>query len=134
MSKKKKKLSFSFHSLLSSSRCIFSYFLYFSLLFCLLSLTQLFNTAPSPHTFGTSLLFFTSLQMAECLTFYFFIFSRFLPSTLFTLNHNKCKSLTLTLLQPKSLSSALIGRMALLVSILFSSACPTLCSLLIKRS
>ena len=64
---KKKKLSFSFHSLLSSSLCIFSYSLYFSLLSSLLSLTQLFKTAPSPHhILGTSLLF-PSAQMAEWL-------------------------------------------------------------------
>ena len=46
-------------------------------------------------------------------------FPSFLPFTLFTSSHNKCKPLTLTLLQPKSLSLALIGRMALLVSFLF---------------
>ena len=64
--------------------------------------------------------------MAECLTFYFFIFSCFLPPTLFTSNHNKCKPLILTLFQSKSLSSILIGRMVLLGSFLFSSACSTL--------
>ena len=42
----KEKLTFSFHSLLSFSLCIFSYPLYFSLLFCLLSLTQFLKTAP----------------------------------------------------------------------------------------
>ena len=69
---------------------------------------------------------FTLLQMAEWpLPFISFTFSCFLPSTLFTSNHKKCKPLTLTLFQPKSLSSALIGWMALLVSFLFSSACPT---------
>ena len=42
----KKNLSFSFHLLLSSSLYIFSFPLYFSLLFCLLSLTQFFKTTP----------------------------------------------------------------------------------------
>ena len=60
-------------------------------------------------------------------------FPSFLPFTLFTSSHNKCKPLTLTLLQPKSLSLALIGRMALLVSFLFpfSSAIPELPCLLL---
>ena len=38
---------------------------------------------------------------------YFFIFSSFLPFTLFSSNHNKCKPLTLTLLQSNFFSSAL---------------------------
>ena len=73
-----KKLSFSFHSLLSFSLCIFSYPPYFSLLF-LLALT---HGALSPHTLGLHS-FFPSAQMAEWpLPFISFTFSSFLPFTL----------------------------------------------------
>ena len=107
----KKKLSFSFHSLLSSSLYIFSYSLYFSLLSCLLSLTQLFKAALvltlwDFHFFSSlwDFHFFSPLHWPNGLFIYFFIFSFFfLPFTLFTSSHNKCKPLTLTLLQPKSL-------------------------------
>ena len=81
----KEKLSFSFHSVLSFLPCIFSYPLYFSLPFCLLSFTQFFKTTPvlSLTCWGFSFLWgFTSsplLQMAEWVSFYFFIFSFFSP-------------------------------------------------------
>ena len=70
----------------------------FLLLSCLLSLTQLLNTAPSLHTFGTSLLFLhlcPNGRMASL--FNSSSFPSFLPFTLFTSSHNKCKPLTLTL-------------------------------------
>ena len=87
------KLSFSFHSLLSFSLCIFSYPLYFSLLFCLLSLTQFFKIAPilsltcrdfsflwgftssPPREFTSS----AHLHWPNGLSIYFFIFSFFSP-------------------------------------------------------
>ena len=89
----KEKLSFSFHSLLFFSLCIFSYPLYFSLLFCLLSLTQFFKIAPilsltcrdfsflwgftssPPQNFTSS----NHLHWPNCHTIYFFIFSFFSP-------------------------------------------------------
>ena len=89
----KEKLSFSFHSLLFFSLCIFSYPLYFSLLFCLLSLTQFFKIAPilnltcwdfpflwgftssPPQEFTSS----THLHWSNGLSIYFFIFSFFSP-------------------------------------------------------
>ena len=106
---KKKKLYFSFHSQLSFSLCIFSNPLYFSLLFCLLSLTQFFKTAPvlsltcrdfsffrGLHIFtpGTSLLqpIFTG-QMASL--FISSSFPSFLTFTLFTSSHNKCEPIYL---------------------------------------
>ena len=103
------------------SLTIFSYSFYFSP-FCLLSLTQFFKTAP--------VLTLWKFTTEWPFPFISFTFSSFLPSILFASNHNKCKSLTLTLLQPIYLSSALIVRMALmhqpLISFLFfSSACPT---------
>ena len=61
------------------------------------------------------------------MAFLFYFFNLFLFSSFHTFisNHNKCKSLTLTLLQPKSLSSALIGRLALMHQLSnFSLACP----------
>ena len=134
----KKKFSFSFHSLFSFSRCISHNFLLLSLFFFSLllahSLTQFCQTTLSPQSHLLGLHFFFPLpKWLNGLSLLFL--SPFLPSTLLTSNHSKCKPLTLTLLQPKSLSSALIGRMALLVSFLFSSACPThFGSLLIKRS
>ena len=81
---KKKKLTFSFHSLLSSSLYIFSYSLYFSLLYCLLSLTQLFKTAPSPHyTLGLHF-FFPLFKWRNASPFISSSFPSFLPFTLFT--------------------------------------------------
>ena len=129
----KEKLHFSFHSLLSFSFCNFSYPLYFSLLFRLPSLKQFFKIATILiltcwdfyfhwGPFRSSLLqpIFTG-RMAS--PFISSSFPSFLPFTLFKSSHNKCKPLTLTLLQPKSLSLALIGRMALLVS--FHSSFPS---------
>ena len=85
----------------------------------LLARTSLFSGASLPHPFGTSLLqpIFTGWM---AFLFISSSFPSFLPFTLFISSHNKCKPLTLTLLQLKSLSSALIGRMALLVSFLSS--------------
>ena len=91
---------------------IFSYSLYFSLLFYLLSLMQFFKTALSSLSLaGTSPLFSTpNAQMA--FPFYFFhLFFFFLPHSSHQITTN-ASNLTLTLLQPKSLSPALIGRMA----------------------
>ena len=81
--------------------------------------TSLFSGASHPHPLGSSLLqpIFTG-RMASL--FISSSFPSFLPFTLFISSHKKCKPLTLTLLQPKSLSSGLIGRMALLVSFLSS--------------
>ena len=57
------------------------------------------------------------------------LFLLFLPFTLFTSSHNKCKSLTLTLLQPKSLFLLLLRPNGLCIFLFFfSSACPTLLS------
>ena len=95
MSKKKSIFLFT-HCSLSHyvSLTIFSYPLYFSPLFYLLSLTQFFKIALSSLSLaGTSPLFSTpNAQMA--FPFYFFhLFFSFFPSTLFTSNHNKCKQL-----------------------------------------
>ena len=99
---RKKKLTFSFHSLHSFLLYIFSYSLYFFLLYCLLSLTQLFKTHLVLTLFGTSLLFFTA-QMAEWpLPFISFTFSSFLPFTLFSSNHNQCNPTRLS--QPTMLT------------------------------
>ena len=130
----KEKLSFSFHSLLS-----FSFLFSLTLSIFLFSFacshssnssrlhqssislvgTSLFTAASHPHPLGSSLLqpIFTG-RMASL--FVSSSFPSFLPFTLFISSHNKCEPLTLTLLQPKSLSSGLIGRMALLVSFLSS--------------
>ena len=77
-----KKLSFSFHSILSFLLCIFSYPLYFSLLF-LLAFT---HAALSPHTLELHpfSLFF---KWPNGLLF----LSPFLLFTLFTSSNNKCK-------------------------------------------
>ena len=84
--------------------------------------TSLFFEASHPHPHGTSLLqpIFTG-RIASL--FISSSFPSFLPFTLFISSHTKCKPLTLTLLQPKYLSSALIGRMDLLVSFLSSFTC-----------
>ena len=84
--------------------------------------TSLFSGASHPHPLWTSLLqpIFTC-RMASLLISS--SFPSFLLFTLFISSHNKCKPLTLTLLQPNSLSSALIGQMALLVSFLSSFPC-----------
>ena len=52
--------------------------LIFSLLFCLLSLTQLFKTALSPHTLGLHF-FFPLPKRPNGLSIYFFIISFFSP-------------------------------------------------------
>ena len=85
--------------------------------------------ALSSH-FGTSLLFFLRTSLLQPIftgrmasLFISSSFPSFLPFTLFISSHTKCKPLTLTLLQLKSLSSALIGRMDLLVSFLSSFTC-----------
>ena len=100
---------------------IFSYFfLFFSSLLLAHSLTQFCQTALSPQSYLLGLLFslglhfFSLPQMVEWpFPFIYFFFSSFLPSTLFLLYHNKCKSLTLTLLHPKSFFfSSLLGWMA----------------------
>ena len=52
--------------------------LIFSLLFCLLSLTQLFKTALSPHTLGLHF-FFPLPKWPNGLSIYFFIISFFSP-------------------------------------------------------
>ena len=119
---KKKKLTFSFHSLLSSSLYIFSYSLYFSLLYCLLSLTQLFKTAPSPHhTMGLHF-FFPSAQMAEWpLTF---ISSSF---PLFFLSHSSHQVMQATYFDFASTKISFFSSHwpnGLACSFLFSSALP----------
>ena len=117
----KEKLSFSFHSLLSFSLCIFSYPLYFSLLFYLLSLTQFFKTAPvlSLTCWDFSFLGgFTSSpppsngRMPHLLFHHLFLlFSLSHSSYQVTINANQ---LILTLLQPISfLQLSLISRMTL---------------------
>ena len=73
-------------------------------------------TSSPPRDFTFS----AHLHWPNGLSIYFFISPSFLPFKLFTSSHNKCNPLTLTLIQPKTLSSALIGRMALLVSFLSS--------------
>ena len=80
----KKKLSFSFYSPLFFSRYIFSYSLHFSLLYYLLSLTQLFKTTPVLTPFGTSLLFFTLFTGRMASLYISSSFPYFLSFTLFT--------------------------------------------------
>ena len=81
--------------------------------------TSLFSGASHPHPLETSLLQ-TIFTGRTATLFISSSFPSFLPFTLFISSHNKCKPLTLTLLQPKSLSSALIGLMSLPVSFLSS--------------
>ena len=118
----------------SFSHFVFSLTLsiFFSLLLAFSNVILQDCTNPQSHLLG--LLFslgFTSspprdftfsahLHWPNGLSIYFSISHSFLPFTLFTSSHNKCNPLTLTLLQPKTLSSALIGRMAVLVSFLSS--------------
>ena len=131
LSKKKKKLTLLFFSLTVPflSHCIsiiiFSYSLYFSLLFCLLthsrssarlhlvlSLTcwNFFLFFPSSRPNGLSLLFLSR-------------FPSFIPFTLFTSSHNKCKPLTLTLLQPKSPFLQLLRPNGLCIFLFFFLQC-----------
>ena len=89
------------HSLLFFLLCIFFYSIFsLSLLFAH-SLTQFCHTALSPQSHLLGLLSFSHFIKWPNGLFLLFL-SPFLPSTLFTSNHNKCKPLTLTLLQPKS--------------------------------
>ena len=124
----KQKLSFSFNSLLFFSLCIFSHPLYFSLLFCLLSLMQLFKTIPSPHTLGLHF-FFPSTQMAEwplpLFLHLFLLFSVSHSSHQVTINASQ---LILTLLQPISFLQLSHTRMTLAFCFFLFfllSACPT---------
>ena len=108
---KKKKPSLFFFTHCSLPHYVFSLTLSIFLLSFACSLMQFFKTA-----LVLTLWDFTSF-LPPCLNgwmaslFNSSSFPSFLPFTLFTSSHNKCKSLTLTLLQPKSLSSVLIGRM-----------------------
>ena len=77
--------------------------------------------------FGTSLLYSPIFTGRMASLFISSSFPSFLPSTLFTSSHNKYKPLSSTLLPPKSLSSALIGRMAFACFFSFVfSVCKTL--------
>ena len=111
----------------SSPHCVFSLTLSIFLFFiacshlCCSSILHLVLTLLGLHFF-----FFHLTSNGRMPHLLFLIFSCFLPPTLFTSNHNKCKPLILTLFQSKSLSSILIGRVVLLGSFLFSSACSTL--------
>ena len=93
--------------MLSFSQCIFHNFLFLFLFFsslCLLSLTQFFTTTLNPHTLGLHFFFpIITGQMASLFISSSFLLFFFLSFTLFTSNHNKYKSFTLTLLQPKFL-------------------------------
>ena len=84
--------------------------------------TSLFSGASHPYPLETSLLQ-TIFTGRTATLFISSSFPSFLPFTLFISSRNICKPLTLTLLQQKSLSSALIGLMALLVSFLSSFTC-----------
>jgi len=104
----KKKLYFSFHLLFSFTVYLSQFslnFLFFSSLFYLL--TQSLSSARLHLILSLiccDFSLFSLLQMAEWPLFFIsFTFSPFLPSTLFTSNHNKYKPLTLTLLGPKYL-------------------------------
>ena len=106
----KKKLSFSFHSLLSSSLYISHNFLFSSLFFSslLLALTHaVLQHCTNPHTLR--LHFFSShLQMTEWpLLFISSSFPSFLPFTLFITSHNKCKPTYLDFASTSFFSSAL---------------------------
>ena len=81
--------------------------------------TSLFSGDSHPHPLRTSL-HQTIFTGRTTTLFISSSFPSFLPFTLFISSHNIWKPLTLTLLQPKSLSSALIGLMSLPVSFLSS--------------
>ena len=100
--------------LLSSSLCILSYSLYFSLVL-LLSLTQLFKTTPSPHTLGLHFFFPSGASHLHPLGLHFFspsslaewpLYLFLYLFLLFSLSHSSyqvtinASQLILTLLQP----------------------------------
>ena len=104
MRKKKNSIFLFTHCSLSHyiSLTILSYPLYFSLLFCLLSLIQFFKTPPV-LTLWDFTSFLQTFKWPNILSIYFFICSFFLPFTLFTL----------ILLQPISFLQLSLGRMTL---------------------
>ena len=122
---RKKKISFSFHSLFSSSLYIFSYSLYFSILFFLLSLTQLFKTA-LVLTLWDFTSFLSSAQMAEwplpLFLHLFLLFSLSHSSHQVTLNASQ---LIMTLLQPISFLQLSHTRMTMPFTSFFSFFLPT---------
>ena len=114
----KEKLSFSFHSLLSFSPCIFSLSLFFSSLLLALSHAVLQDCAsPQSHLLGLlfslGLHIFTPSSLAEWPLYFFHLF------LLFFLSHSShqvtinASQLILTLLQPISFLQLSLNRMTL---------------------
>ena len=107
------------------------YFLLLSLFFSslLLALTHAaLQDCTSPHTLGLHFFFPLCPNGRMASLFNSSSFPSFLPFTLFTSSHNKCKPITLTLLQPKSPFLQLLrpNDLALYFFLFFlPSACPT---------